>query len=499
MRSTVNRVHIRLEAPSEDDLRALEIRSRLERTARVHLADALERALGTHPERRAFVERVHVTLDFDLENLDDVTLATLWADRVRGALEKVQLAHGDGVEIFESDAAFYAAAVIEYAEHGSLRGIFAELSCGAGAPPPLSFFSAFDTEARVLVLARTLATRTVLARAIHDRLAPAARAATRLAFLGLASWPPVIGANSTTVAEGASATGSAHAPNDRAAAGGASLRSDRTLDQAPPRDAASPASGASDDERSLEQFHEALRICAERGARSVAFAATVTPAPNSPSRSHRRSASIREPRASHEAPTLRASESEPRRPDDELAPATDRHDASADRRFLDDPDLRTSVGGLVLLYPWLADLLAPADVPEHLVESYRRHALAAVGGDERLVLDHLVSLLAGVDPTDESSELAELPDDLAHRISGDADATIRSFAALLPGFEASSPTYLRTGLIVRAGTLRPLDDESWSVRLGPAPLDPILFRLPYPLGPFRFAWSQVIHVSLIDA
>jgi hypothetical protein len=156
-------------------------------------------------------------------------------------------------------------------------------------------------------------------------------------------------------------------------------------------------------------------------------------------------------------------------------------------------------GGLVLLYPWLADLLAE-DVEPGTELAYRLWALAAVvspGDEESLLPDPLVRALAGDDPGPPFRPVEQPAE--ADSLVDRADGVIHSFAACLPGFEGSTPGYLRRFLLERGALVARLPEGGFGVRLEPAPLDPLLARLPYPLSSFRFAWSEPISVEFRDA
>ena len=154
-------------------------------------------------------------------------------------------------------------------------------------------------------------------------------------------------------------------------------------------------------------------------------------------------------------------------------------------------DLRavTAVAGLVLFYPWLADhcrravelhpRLDPVDV--------REAALAAVAGEKGYADDPLVRLLAGrPDPLVGSSRLrVGLP--YEDEVAESAEGVIRSFAALLPGFERSSPEFVRQAWLVRLGVID-LDRSPALLTAATHPLDVALSLLPYPRGLTKLPW-----------
>lgn len=158
--------------------------------------------------------------------------------------------------------------------------------------------------------------------------------------------------------------------------------------------------------------------------------------------------------------------------------------------------LTTRVAGIVLVHPWLADLcrtaeaLCPGVDPVHA----RRVALAALAdpADTGLVDDPLVVLLAGAgsDPTP-AAFLAPL--DAADDVRAAAEDVAVRFAALLPGFERSTPAFVRSGWLVRPGVL---DLTTGPVRLvaRSLPLDVVLSRLPYPVTLLRLPWTPPVTV-----
>lgn len=158
------------------------------------------------------------------------------------------------------------------------------------------------------------------------------------------------------------------------------------------------------------------------------------------------------------------------------------------------PVLATGCAGIVLLYPWLPRRLAEAAEaqPEVHPVAVRRLALAAIVAEPGAEDDPLVRLLAGDDPT------APLGPPLPPAPEADAvaaEALLRRFAGALPGFERSTPGYLRRELIVRPGAVE-LDREPIRVVLAAAPLDVMLRMLPYPLGVFRLPWTEPLTVRL---
>lgn len=167
------------------------------------------------------------------------------------------------------------------------------------------------------------------------------------------------------------------------------------------------------------------------------------------------------------------------------------HDAA---RSLDVNDL-TTAAGLAVIYPWLADVCRVAESlhPGLDPAEVRTYALAALvdPADEALTDDPLVRVLAGVRPESAAAGRIRLPQ--ADAVIAEADRALESFASLLPGFESSSPEFVRREWMVRAGLL---EQDRDPIRLTAAshPLDVVLTRLPYPVSLFKLPWSHPIIV-----
>jgi hypothetical protein len=156
----------------------------------------------------------------------------------------------------------------------------------------------------------------------------------------------------------------------------------------------------------------------------------------------------------------------------------------------------TRVAGVVLVYPWLADLcrtavdLHPDAEPSHP----RRVALAALADpeDANLVDDPLVRFLAGA-PEDATPAAGLAPLDAVDEVRAAAEDVLRRFVALLPGFERSSATFVRDSWLLRTGLLDVGYDPA-TLLARTAPLDVVLPLLPYPVGALRLPWTPVLSV-----
>lgn len=163
-----------------------------------------------------------------------------------------------------------------------------------------------------------------------------------------------------------------------------------------------------------------------------------------------------------------------------------------------DLDTVSRAAGLVLLYPWLADHCREATElhPQLDPVAVREAALAVLvdPADATQVDDPLVRLLAGrTDPTSPEPSAPRVPLDRAEEVGARAEQVLASYAALLPGFERSTPTFVRQAWISRLGLL---DDERDPVQLTASthPLDVMLPALPYPLGLIKLPWSVPLAV-----
>ncbi|WP_173163708.1 contractile injection system tape measure protein [Phytohabitans suffuscus] len=155
----------------------------------------------------------------------------------------------------------------------------------------------------------------------------------------------------------------------------------------------------------------------------------------------------------------------------------------------------STVGGLVLLYPWLGGYCAAAErlVPEAGPVPARRAALALLAGADPA--DPLVRLLAG-DPDWAGTGAPALADpEPAVAEALEPAAVLAAFAGLLPGFAASTPGYVREQWVRRPAALLRDGGDTVLLRLGRRPLDLVLDHLPYPLGAVRLPWTPRIGVG----
>lgn len=150
------------------------------------------------------------------------------------------------------------------------------------------------------------------------------------------------------------------------------------------------------------------------------------------------------------------------------------------------------VAGLLLVYPWLAAHLRAAAIAHPTVEpaDVRRVALAMIADPAQPLLQHdpMVKLLAGA-PLAARAPTCDL------RVErGAADEVLRAFAAMVRGFEESSPDFLRQQFVVRDGEI---ETRAAGLYLNPAarPLDLALALLPYPLTLLRLPWTEPLVVT----
>lgn len=464
------------------------LRRRLTETARTHLPDALGRALGDDT-RRVFAERVHVELDFDPSDYDDVTVAALWAGRIERALagagegRPAADARVEGLRSFASDREFLAGALAEAATAGRLSWVYAELPCGTGDVSAGELLRSLRTRAEVAAAVGALAAGETLSRSVFDALDAVERAELVEALRGRRAWPAG-GVRSRAPALGDS-------PAARSPAPGSTAR-DEEAGAAPAVGSAAVPSGAASGAAavSFADWRRALAGAAAGGAASIVFGGDPGGAPGVRSSARGRQRPSRpggdSPRggaAGPRAPGARGGSQAPR-------PSVARSPEPASRREADAEDLLrrderwSLVGGLVLLYPWLDSYLEPERAPD---DAARVAALVALADPERpeLAADPLVRVLAGA-PLDGEPAEPELPEGL------DPARVLAAFAAALPGFGESTPDFLRAHFLARGALVEPLEDRLVRVVLEPLPLDPLLELLPYPLAPFALPWTAMI-------
>ncbi|MDT9694957.1 contractile injection system tape measure protein [Streptomyces sp. P17] len=173
----------------------------------------------------------------------------------------------------------------------------------------------------------------------------------------------------------------------------------------------------------------------------------------------------------------------------ELSQLVDESTAAVDTAAL------TRGAGLVLLYPWLAEHCRRAEDLHPGLEglAVREAALAAIVGpdDPALADDPLIGLLAGRTSPEPAAPRVPLP--RRDEVAESAVAVLTSFAALLPGFERSSPAYLRGSWITRLGVVDH-DRDPALLTAATRPLDVVLTRLPYPVGLIKLPWSPPLTV-----
>jgi hypothetical protein len=437
----LERFTIRCRTTLQDQERALAVRARLAHLAAERLPAALAHALGTPPgvEPGADVpdirvDRLVVPLDFDPADHDDETVVLLWAEHIRTALtRRLPVLHP--APTHEPPA---APALFTAGDGHRLRG--------AGQPPTVTGFPA-DLGFRLIGLsppgltrfARALAARPDLLAALWRALDMDERRTVHTALAG--SRP-----------DGLRAPPSGQLPMEPDPSAGEGAV------------ATTPARGC--DSHLGAVSPSAAEWAAAWQARAVeATAGTPTDGADAESLL----AALLDP-AGHAAPDSR---------------------------------LLSRAGGLVLLYPWLADYLDEASgalgrsaspaLAEVAEPDLRRVALAVLAdpADTELRSDPLVMVLAGQHP---GAQVPLIPDGTpAER---PAEATLRRFAAALPGFAQSSAAYVRTRFLLRPAWLEEDADGlgTLGVELGQMPLDIALSRLPYPLGLFKLPWSPPVRI-----
>jgi hypothetical protein len=160
----------------------------------------------------------------------------------------------------------------------------------------------------------------------------------------------------------------------------------------------------------------------------------------------------------------------------------------------------TRVSGLGLLWPWLRAYLdhGAAGLEGRAAIRARRIALAALAAatpDEASAwdLDPLVRLLAGDDVAGPTPEPAAFDRALGVALRDRADGVLASFAQLLPGFAGSSAAFISREIVLGSGDVE-LRPDLVRLRIGRRALDPVIDRLPYPLGLIRLPWTPPIEL-----
>ena len=401
---------------------------RLATVAATTLPVALERALADVADRR--VETVLVPLDLDVTAYDDETLAVLWADAIRGRLLEAAAEPGPGGGPDTSGpavATWPRPAVTTREAVGAARSWLA----GVGEPEPrlpVALLALGDPALADLVAAE-----------LGDR------DWSRLLDLLVAV---VGGRPAEAVAEGADVAPMAAAPD---------------VDEAP------RSAGGQDAVLDPDGSADSAPWSARQGAA----------APD-----HQSGGS---PPAGAE-PVLAA-----------VATLAELVDVTRATHHLD-PATVTRSAGLVLLYPWLTDHCRRAvDLHPGLDPvAVREVALAVLIDPDQptdVVEDPLVRLLAGHDPRRPPARLAgaapRVPLPHADEVQAAAERVLASYAALLPGFARSTPTFVRQAWIARLGLLDP-DRDPVLLTAATHPLDVVLSALPYPLGLVRLPWSETL-------
>lgn len=161
-----------------------------------------------------------------------------------------------------------------------------------------------------------------------------------------------------------------------------------------------------------------------------------------------------------------------------------------------DPASLTRAAGLVLLHPWLADHCRRAEElhPGLDASEVREAALAALVSDDDLGLndDLLIRWLAGRDVLDDAPrDRVGLP--YQDEVRESALRVLASFSGLLPGFETSSPAFVRDAWIARVGIVD-VDHDPVQLTAATHPLDVMLPQLPYPVGLIKLPWTGPLSV-----
>jgi len=174
--------------------------------------------------------------------------------------------------------------------------------------------------------------------------------------------------------------------------------------------------------------------------------------------------------------------------------------------------IASRVAGLGLLLP----AALRHGLPETLSPTAFHHVMIASIGEEHRAaarLDPLLAVLAPFDPRGGDPVFPPVPDDLRSAVpeafrpvvaaaegeAGWAACLLRAFAAMLPGFEASSPGYVRNQFLARPGRLVVAPDRM-TLLLAPLPLGVVLRHagLDGWIGPLRGPGNEVLRIEVED-
>ncbi|MFE1437286.1 contractile injection system tape measure protein [Streptomyces sp. NPDC058739] len=439
----LERLTILCRTTPEDQERALAVRARLARLAAERLPAALARALGAPPGAEVpdlRLDRLVVPLGFDPVEYDDETVVLMWAEHIRAALARrmsVPRPAPTGEPPLPSAPST--------ASDGPRPPDAGQQGVGTGLPLDLGVRLTRLSNAALTRVARVVAARPEALSALWQALDADARRAVSIALTtSRQDGGPMPAAGRLPVEPGPSA-GDGAVATPPVHGGEAHADADRAADA------------------------EWAALWQARAAQSTAC----TPADTADAESFL--AALLEPAGHPSSP---------------------------------DSPLLSRAGGLVLLYPWLGDYLAEAvdalgrraspAVAEAAEADLRRVALAVLTdpADPDLPSDPLVMVLAGQRPGTRVPRIAD-----GTPAEPSAEATLRRFAAAVPGFAQSSAAYVRTGFLRRPARLQQTADGQGTVdvELGQLPLDVALSRLPYPLGLFQLPWSPPVRIRFAAA
>lgn len=531
----IHRLLLEFQSSAEQFREVLALRQRMQSVAERLLAEMLNQQTVHLPrDVWVFIDRLQITLPRDLGDYDDITLSKLWAGWLVRTIQEYLDGRRSDVVVFLAERELIRELVRLFL-HGETFPWWADsLTCGSGIVAYDRWITLFETSSRVELLAEVLLENPRWQRPLFGRLMVSERREfiRRMAERLSNTFSPL------PLSDWTHSDGSVKSPLEspelpvRMDVEGAVRHADYWQKLLPEMfaepalrrriresvydrtDPINPGQTSEIEELDCEK-HDTPQRPSERERHGVSNRSaswdTDSSEPRTESKSSRERVSWEvgdkpDPPHSGSSTSLRdgVSASEPR-------PSTPQNDSdnrpgnSMDsREWIEKSAWWSQAGGIVLLYPWLSAFMREC----------REHPWLSAGGVHDLASQRLLALVAVVDPEDTSLLVDPLMQLLVGGYPGnsvvattseqvipsefqdEAHALLRKFAALLPGFEQSSAGYLREQFLRRGAIVEPLREDAFLVRLQPKPLDVMLRRLPYPLGPFRLLENRTFHVEL---
>ena len=168
--------------------------------------------------------------------------------------------------------------------------------------------------------------------------------------------------------------------------------------------------------------------------------------------------------------------------------------------------LVSSVGGLVLLHPWLAPAMREvvsilgAESDTAVLRARGELLLLAIPPElaESAWHDPLLRLLIGLDPYGtECPPPQRGPAEVAALLATPAHQLLRSFAMAVPGLRAHGDPLIRDHFMRRSARIRHRG-TAWDIALGRNQLDVLIATTPIPLGMVKLPWTPLMELRFDD-